>query len=143
MKKDKKEKGYSIVHVDTDDFYLSVVDLILYNMGLDSTKKISNKNETRRFVKDLQAGKTHVDIIISDTYIGIDNEDGRKIAEKIREINSNIVVIGYSIMETGKWADHEAIKSLLDRDRSLIQILERVLERKFNYSGDEVETQPY
>ncbi|MCA9385907.1 hypothetical protein KC717_04640 [Candidatus Dojkabacteria bacterium] len=133
-----KSPQKSIVLFDLDDFYHETLDLVLYNMGYDPAVKVTKKKDVKTMIQDIESNKRKFDVAIIDTYMGISNEDGKKIAEKLREISSNTVIVGYSIMETNDWADYEIIKSQRDANKTTVKVLEEVLGTKFNAS-DEVD----
>ncbi|MBD3363535.1 hypothetical protein GF362_07510 [Candidatus Dojkabacteria bacterium] len=130
-----KKKNYTIVQFETDDFYHYTLDLVLYNMNQKPAIKVTNKKELRKIVKDIQNKKIKPDVAIIDTYIDIDHDDGEKIAQKLREIYPEIKIIGYSIMETSKWADYEIIKSNKDQTKTIVKILEKVLGIDFSWAN--------
>lgn len=126
-----------IIQFESDDFYQNTLDLVLYNMGLDSSIKASNREESKGLIQQIETGKLQPDIALIDTYIENDNEDGKKVAERLRKISPKTKIIGYSIMPTAEWADYEIIKSNRDSSKTVVKILEEVLGIKFNYSEAE------
>lgn len=124
----------TIIQFETDDFYFLTLDLVLYNMGLEKVIRAADKDEARKLFDKIKSKKIVPDVAIVDTYIGNNNDDGEKIAKMLKEELSDIIIVGYSIMETSSWADFEVIKSGKEQDKSLITVLEQILETKFNYS---------
>lgn len=133
------KKEALIIQFDTDSFYHETLELVLYNMGIDPTKKVRvlDKEGVRSTVKDIEAKKIKPDVVIVDTYMGINNEDGSKIAAKIREFSPDIKIVGYAIMETNEWSDYEIIKSNRDAEKTVVKVMEEVLGLEFNSSDQE------
>lgn len=131
----KDKKDILFVQFETDSFYQIVLDLVLLYFGVKPAIKISNIEELKKYVSEVQEGKqAKPDFAVIDTFIGIDNEDGQKIAEKLKEVCPNTKIIGYSIMETSNWADFEVLKSNKDQTKTLVKTLENALQEKFAYS---------
>lgn len=126
-----------IIQFETDDYYQHILDLVLYNMGLDSAVKVKSIDENKAMFKRIESKNIVPDVVVIDTYMKNDNEDGRKIADRIRQISPNTKIVGYSIMQTNEWADFEIIKTNRDVEKTIIKVLEQVLEREFNYSDQE------
>lgn len=133
----KDKSKLTIVQFETDDFYQIILDLALRYFGIKPAIKITNRDELREYVSKLPNNPNKPDFAVIDTYISINNEDGQKIAEKLRELCPGIKIIGYSIMETASWADFEIIKSNKDQSKSLVKILENALNEKFEYAKSE------
>lgn len=112
---------YTIVHFENDDFYQVVLDLALDWFNFEPSIKVSNKDEARTMIKQIEIGEIKPDYVFVDSYIGIDNEDGSKIAEKVRALSPSTKIVGYAIMETKPWADYEIIKSNRDNQKCLLQ----------------------
>lgn len=135
-----QSKVYTIVQFETDDFYQNVLDLVLYNFDSEFIfLKVNNKEEAREMVKKIEKGEVKPDIAVVDTFIGINNDDGKKIAQKLREINPKVKIVGYSIMETSEWADTEIIKSHRDQTKTIVKAFEDLLDMEFKYTGEEDE----
>lgn len=128
-----KKEAPMVLQFETDDFYQFALDLVLYNMGLKPAEKIGKKVDVKKAIQDIESKKMQPDVVVVDSYMGISNEDGSKIAEKIRDISPSTKIIGYSIMDTD-WADFSIIKSQRDTDRTVVKVLEEALGRKFDSS---------
>jgi hypothetical protein len=133
----KDKKNLTFVQFETDSFYQIVLDLVLLYFGMKPAIKITNRDELREYVGKLQSNPNKPDFAVIDTFIGINNEDGQKIAQKLRELCPGIKIVGYSIMESASWADFEIIKSNKDQSKSLVKILENALNEKFEYAKSE------
>ncbi|MBP9758360.1 hypothetical protein KBD45_01585 [Candidatus Dojkabacteria bacterium] len=130
----KEKKDLVFVQFETDEFYQIVLDLVLLYFGIKPALKISNREALKQYINDLQKSQRKPDFVVLDTFIGINNEDGKQIAEKLRQVSPSTKIIGYSIMETNEWADFEVIKSSRDQSKTLVRMLETALNEKFNYS---------
>jgi hypothetical protein len=123
-----------MIQFEADDFYSTTLDLVFYNMNLDGPIKVTNREELRAVFDKIEKKEIVPDIAIIDTFLEINNEDGQKIAERLKKFSPNTKVIGYSIMDTSEWADYSIIKSDRDKTKSIVKIMEEVLGIKFNYS---------
>jgi hypothetical protein len=123
-----------IIQFEADDFYSTTLDLVFYNMNLDPPIKITNREELRAVFEKIEKKQIVPDIAIIDSFLEINNEDGQKIAERLRKFSPTTKIVGYAIMETNDWADYSIIKSDRDKSKTIVKILEEVLGVKFNYS---------
>lgn len=123
-----------VIQFEADDFYSTTLDLVFYNMNLEPPIKVTNKEELRAIFEKIEKKQLIPDVAIIDTFLEINNDDGKKIAERLKKFSPNTKVIGYSIMETDEWADYSIIKSDRDKSKTIVKILEEALGIKFNYS---------
>ncbi len=123
-----------IFQFETDEFYHYTANLVLFNFGLEPARWIKDRKELREIIEEIVQGRVKPDLAIIDTYIGLGQTDGQRIATKLRELVPGIKVIGYSIIPTDDWADFVAVKSNKDNTKTIVKALEEALDRKFNYS---------
>lgn len=122
----KPTKQLTIIQFESEDYYRSVVDLILTSAGQQIAAVARNLAETRQLAADIEAGKLKPDVAIIDTIIENHHGEGAQIAKKLKELVPGIKLIAYTIMKddgaiadpenpqrnpSNDWADYVAIKS--------------------------------
>lgn len=136
---DKKEnsKNLQIIQFDPDDFYITMLDLILYNFDIELAGSAHNLETSKALVDKIQQKKLTPDIAIIEAHMGKSEYDGDKIAAKLRELVPDIKIIGFSTYETKEWADIQAIKTLKDPGESIIKTLEELTGQAFEVSNQD------
>lgn len=133
-------KSPVLVQFDHDDNYATVVDLICYNMGIDSGKYFNNVKDAEKYLMIMEKEKAFPDIAIISSYLGKSSHDGESLAKKIKEISPNTVVIAYTVDDEANWGDYLALKSSDGNDKSLIAILQKLTKASFNYDNSKTTT---
>lgn len=121
-----KKEEIQIIQFDPDDYYFTVTELVLSSWDLSLAGHAHNLNTSKDLVEKIISGKIKPTVAIVEAYMGNSEEDGKKIATRLREIAPDIKIIGFSTFESAEWADHEAIKGIRDNSKTLIQILSKV-----------------
>lgn len=134
----KKNKQFQIIQFDPDDFYITLVDLLLDQWGIQHAGSAHNLHTSKEIVSKIESGELKPDIAIIEAHMGKSEYDGQKIAEKLRELVPGIQIVGFSTYETAQWADFEAIKTLKDSEATIIKILSKItgLEYEITNSPD-------
>lgn len=132
----------SIIMFDPDTHYFTVIDLILASWGMELSGVAHNEPKAVEIVKEIEAGKLKPTIAIIEAHMGKSENDGEKIAKKLRELVKDIKIIGFSTYETAEWADEEAIKSLRDQTKTITTSLSKVLKKEYSLSNVTDENRP-
>ena len=126
------KKDFCIIQFDPDDYYITVVDLILSVWGLKLCQYAKGYKSIAKIFENIKSKKLpKIDIAIIESYIGRSEKDGFNIATKLREIFPDIRIIGYSTMSTSEWADYEAIKGLKDSQKKITDILAKLTGNEY------------
>lgn len=127
-----------IIQFDPDDFYITLVDLVLDHWHISHAGSAFNLETATNLVQKIQQKEIKPNIAIVEAHMGKSEYDGQKIAEKLRELVPDIKIVGYSTYETKQWADMEAIKSLKDNSATIIKTLSEItgLEYEITNSDD-------
>lgn len=124
-----------VVQFDPDDHYFTVTDLILSTWGMKLTDTAHNLGSATRIVSKIEKGKLKPDIAIIESYMTKSEQDGKKIAEKLKKLLPEITIVGFSTFETNEWADHEAIKGLKDSNKIITDILSDIIGKEYKLSN--------
>jgi len=124
-----------IIQVDEDENYLTVGEIICFNMGLNIAAKAKSINDAREIIARIQAKRLKPDIAIISSMIEVNLDDGLKLATKLREIVPDIKIIAYTTDEDAKWGDKLAVKTSKDSKETLIQALEDYTHHSFKFSN--------
>lgn len=131
-----------IIQFDTDDYYMTVVDLILSVWGIKTAKKIYSMDGADKLVSQIKSGQLKPDIAIVDSYMNRSEVDGENIARFLKTLLPNIKIVGFSTEETKKWADYEAIKGNKKDKTSIIEALTTLLNQEYQFSNLTEENAP-
>ena len=125
----------SIVQLDFDDNYATVVDLIFYNLGLSRAYFAKSYAQAEKYINEVSRTKAYPDIVLVDSYLGRGSSDGESIARKLKDLNAKTTIIAYTADDEAKWGDYLALKSGDGEDSDLIKILEKLTGKAFNYDN--------
>lgn len=119
-----------IVQFDSESYYRSVADLILYPADLQVNYFAYNWKTANSLISLIAAEKIPVDIAIIDTILEHNNDEGAELAGKIKAAAPNVKIIAYTILndEELPWADYIAIKSNLNPNQTLIKGFNQLLK---------------
>ena len=129
------EKNPVIIQIDDDENYLTIGDLLCYNMGLSISARARTINEAKEILARIAAGRLKPDIAIICNMIEVDLNDGKKLAAKLREMVPGIKIIAYSLDKEDDWGDRLAVKTTKDSKESLISALEDLTGHSFKFSN--------
>ena len=129
------EKNPVIIQIDEDENYLTIGELLCYNMGLSISATATTINGAKEILARIQAGRLKPDIAIISSMIEVDMNDGKKLATKLRELVPGIKIIAYSLDKEDDWGDRIAIKTTKDSKESLISALEDLTGHSFKFSN--------
>lgn len=124
-----------IIQFDPDEHYFVVTDLILGSWGMELQGKAKDSHSSLMLVERIEKKELKPDVAIIEAYMGKSEEDGMKIAKRLRELNPEIVIIGFSTFETESWADIEAIKGLKDSTKRITDVLSGVTGNQYSISN--------
>lgn len=124
-----------IIQIDDDENYLTIGDLLCYNMGLSISARARTINEAKEIIARIQAGRLKPDIAIISSMIEVDLNDGMKLAKKLRELVPTIKIIAYSLDKEDDWGDIIAVKTTKESKDSLISALEELTGHSFKFSN--------
>jgi len=124
-----------IVQFDYDENYATVVDLICFNLGVDSGKYFRTIKDAHTYLTMIDKSKEFPDIAIITNYLGRSSIDGEEVAKKLKIISPDTTVIAYTEDDEADWGDHLALKSGDGEDKSLITLLEKLTKTTFNYDN--------
>ncbi len=130
-----KKGQFQIIQFDPDDFYITLLDLILDHWGIKHTGSAHNLHTSKELVKQIETGHIKPNIAIIEAHMGKSEFDGQKIAERLRELVPGIQIIGFSTYETKQWADYEAIKTLKNSEASIIKTLSKLTGWEYEISN--------
>ncbi|KKQ36081.1 MAG: hypothetical protein US52_C0009G0003 [candidate division WS6 bacterium GW2011_GWA2_37_6] len=131
----KKNDTLQIIQFDPDDFYITMVNLVLYNMGTELAGSAFDLETSKTLVDKITRKEIKPEIAIIEAHMGKSEYDGDKIAAKLKELVPEIKIIGFSTYETEKWSDIQAMKTLKDTDKSIIKALEGATGLTFENSN--------
>lgn len=129
------KKSPTIILFDPDDFYATMLSLILDNMGLELSAFAHDLDSSKSLVEKIEKKQVKPDIAIIEGFMGKSESDGEKIAQRLKELVPDLKIIGFSTLETKKWADEQAIKTLKDNNETIILALEKLTGEKFQTSN--------
>lgn len=124
-----------IIQFESDDNYITVVDLVLFNMGLERTKYALGIDESRKLLEEINTKKLNPDIALVASYLGKGIDDGAKLTKRLKEYSPNVKVIAYTEDDEAKWGDYLSLKSTDAEETSLIAILEKLTGTGFNFDN--------
>ena len=124
-----------IIQIDDDENYLTIGELLCFNMGLSISAKAQTINEAKEILARISAKRLTPDIAIISSMIEIDMNDGKKLATKLRELVPGIKIIAYSMDKEDDWGDRIAVKTTKDSKDSLIAALEDLTGHTFKFSN--------
>ncbi len=125
----------NVIIFDPDDFYITMIDLILDQMDLELVGSAFNLDSSKKLFERIIQRKIKPDIAIIEAHMGKSEYDGQKIAEKLRKILPKIKIIGFSTYQTQHWADEEAMKGLKDNNASILQILSKLTGKEYKFEN--------
>ena len=128
-------KDKILVQFDFDENYGTVVDLICFNLGIDSGKYFKTFKDANAYLMIINKSKDFPDIAIIAGYLGRGSTDGEELAKKFREISPKTKIIAYTADDEAKWGDYLAIKSSDGQENSLIGILAKLTGKEFNFDN--------
>jgi len=131
------KKDPVIVQFDYDENYATVVDLICFNLGIDSGKYFRTLKDANTYLMLIEKSKEFPDIALITNYLGRGSTDGEEIAKKLKEISPKTIIIAYTEDDEADWGDHLALKSSDGDDKSLIALLEKLTKTSFNYDNSQ------
>ncbi len=134
------KKDQVLVQFDFDENYATVVDLICFNLGIDSGKYFRNNADAEKYLMIMSREKNYPDIALISSYLGKGSQDGRNLAEKLRQISPNTKIIAYTADDEADWGDYLAIKSSDGQEHSLIAILSKLTGKEFNFDNSKLKT---
>ncbi|MFQ5493637.1 MAG: hypothetical protein ACE5DX_05780 [Candidatus Dojkabacteria bacterium] len=121
-----------IIQFEADDNYVTVVDLIAFNMGLEINAVASSVKQAKALFEQIESGKLKPEIVIVSSFLQKNHLDGKQVAEKIRQLSPKAKIIAYSVIPDTDWGDYLAIKSGKDTNKTLVQILVDLTGNDFN-----------
>jgi len=124
-----------IIQIDDDENYLTVGEIICFNMGLTIRVTARNVNEAKAIISQIEQKKLKPDIAIISSFIEVDIDDGMKLAKKLRELVPSIKIIAYTTDKDTTWGDALAEKTTRDSSKSLIAALEKFTNKPFNFNN--------
>lgn len=119
-----------ILQFDEDDSYLTVADIICFNLGLTIKATAQSIDATRQLIAQIEKKQLKPDIAIISDYLGYDFEDGVKLAKKLREIAPDIKIIAYVTDPETAWGDFLALKGN-EQENTLTKILAKLTGKTF------------
>lgn len=125
----------TIVQFDSDENYATIVDLICFNLKLDSGKYFRSVKEANMYISMISKTKEFPNIAIISNYLGTSRSDGEEIAKKLRELNPSIKIIAYTVDDETAWGDYLALKSKEDKEHDIIDILSKLTGKEFNFDN--------
>jgi hypothetical protein len=124
-----------LVQFDFDENYATVVDLICFNLGVDSGKYFRTLKDANAYLMIISRSKEFPDIAIISSYLGRSSSDGEELAKRLREVSPKTKIIAYTADDEAKWGDFLAIKSSDGQENSLIAILAKLTGKDFNFDN--------
>lgn len=124
-----------LVQFDYDENYATVVDLICFNLGIDSGKYFRNNTDAEKYLLILKKSNQFPDIALISSYLGKNSLDGKNLADKIKQISPKTKIIAYTADDEADWGDYLAIKSSDGQEHSLIAILSKLTGKEFNFDN--------
>jgi len=131
-----QKKDTEIIIFDPDDFYITMVDLLLDSMGLKLTGSAYNLETSTNLVNRILKKEVKPDIAIIESHMGKSEFDGDKIATELRKLVPNIKIIGFSTYET-PWADVQALKTLKDMNATIIKAITQLTGVEYSTENTE------
>lgn len=124
-----------IVQFDGEENYHTVVDLILFMMGIDIVERASSINSAKKVFEKIEAGKIKPNVAIVSAFLQKDHKDGEQVAKKLRELIPDIKIIAYTVLDDVEWGDYLAIKTTQDQEKGLIKILEEISGKEYRFDN--------
>jgi hypothetical protein len=129
-----KEKPV-IIQFESDENYMTVADLICYNMGLEVAAKANSIQAARELIAKIEKKELNPDIAIVSSVIENNFSEGEKLAKKLREIAPELKIIAFTELEDEKFGDKLALKSGASLQDTLIAALHDLTGHDFNGSN--------
>ncbi len=129
-------KMKDIIIFDPDDFYITMLDLITDQMGLNLVGSAFNLDSSKKLIDKIIRKDIRPDIAIIESHMGKSEYDGQKIADKLRKLIKDIKIIGFSTYKSEHWADREAIKGLKDNAKTIIQVLSNLTGQEYKIDNN-------
>ncbi len=130
-----KIENPQIIQFDRDDQYLTIVDLVAFNMDLQIVERASSFASADKVFEKIQKKIINPNIAIVSSYLGESTTDGEKIAAKLRELVPGIYIIAYSIIDDITWGDRLVPKSPTETTMTIVKALEEVTGKTFKGSN--------
>jgi len=124
-----------IVQFDADENYLTVADLICFNIGLDIAANASTIDAAKKIITRIENKELKPDIAIISSVIQNSFNEGEKLAKKLREVVPGIKIIAYTEIDDEKFGDELAIKSGTNTEVTLISALNKLTKKNFKASN--------
>ena len=124
-----------IIQIDEDENYLTIGELICFNMGLTISAKAKSIIEAKEIITRIEAKRLKPDIAIISSMIELNLDDGMKLTKKLREIVPEIRIIAYTTDAEANWGDKLALKTSKDSKETLIRALEEYTKHSFKFSN--------
>lgn len=119
----------TIIQFDSEKYYISVVNLMLFNVDLEVQHTAIGKRQASELMGKIQRGEVVPTLAIIDTMVEDQHDEGEKIATRLKELAPKVKIIAYTILpEPITWADEVAIKSQRDGNRTMVQALSKLLK---------------
>jgi hypothetical protein len=134
------KKDPVLVQFDFDENYATVVDLICFNLDINSGKYFRNNTDAEKYLSIISKEKNYPDIVLISSYLGKSSLDGKTLAEKIKKLSPDTIVIAYTADDEADWGDFLAIKSSDGQEHSLIAILSKLTGKEFNFDNSKLKT---
>lgn len=129
-----------IIQFDSEYYYRSVADLILFKADLSVTYFAYNWKMANALISNIAMSKIPVTLAIIDTILEHNNDEGAEIAAKVRAAAPGVKIMAYTIDdEPVTWADYVAIKSNLNPNQTLLKGLNQLLELNLGDTGKGVD----
>lgn len=120
-----------IIQFESDENYITVADLICFNMDLNISHVARNVAEAKQFIEQIGKQKLKPDIAIVCNVLLRNLNEGRQLAKKLREVRPQLKIIAFSEIPDIDWADELAIKSGKDNEHTLITALHKLTKKEF------------
>lgn len=138
------QKSPTIIQFEPDENYITIVDLIGYEMDFKVIRIARSVKKARKLFHDIEQGRVKPDIAIVSAYLSRNHKDGAEVATKLRELVPAIKIISYSVAPDIEWGDIHAIKSPKDNHQTITLALEELTGLKYADSNVlEPEEQPH
>ena len=124
-----------IVQFDSDENYATVVDLVCFNLGINSGKYFNNLKDAQTYLNIIQKSKEFPDIALISNYLGKSSLDGQDLAKNLKQISPKTIIIAYTADEEATWGDELALKSTDGVEHSLIAILSKITGKEFKFDN--------
>jgi len=131
-----KEQETQLIMFESDENYITVADIICFNMGLKLGVTARSVAEAKNLFARIANQELKPEIAIVTNFLERDANDGSQIAKKLRELLPEIKIVAYSFVADENWADKVAVKASTDVGHSLISVLSDLTHKKFKNSNN-------